>query len=100
MAVGAGAESGERIAAFPYDEDYEEDLESKIADIKQCTLEGGPDHIHAARFLGRFIEHNTPWLHVDLSSSNRKGGLGAISSDVNGFGVNFGLTMLQSIIKK
>ena len=100
MAVGAGAESGERIAAFPYDEDYEEDLESQIADIKQCTLEGGPDHIHAARFLGRFIEHNTPWLHVDLSSSNRKGGLGAISSDVNGFGVNFGLTMLQSIIKK
>ena len=100
MAVGAGAESGERIAAFPYDEDYEEDLESKIADIKQCTLEGGPDHIHAARFLGRFVEFDTPWLHVDLSSSNRKGGLGAISSDVNGFGVNFGLTMLQGIIKK
>ena len=43
---------------FPYDEDYEEDLESKIADIKQCNLEGGPDHIHAARFLGRFVENN------------------------------------------
>src|SRR6056300_1087621 len=100
MAVGAGAEAGERIAAFPYDEDYEEDLESKIADIKQCTLEGGPDHIHAGRFLGRFIEHNVPWLHVDLSSSNRKGGLGAVSSDVNGFGVGFGLKMIQKLISK
>lgn len=100
MAVGVGAEAGERIAGFPYDEDYEEDLESKIADIKQCTLEGGPDHIHAARFLGRFVENNIPWLHIDLSSSNRKGGLGAVSSDVNGFGVNFGLKMVQKIINK
>ncbi len=99
MAIGAGAEAGERIAGFPYDEDYEEDLESKIADIKQCNLEGGPDHIHAARFLGRFVENNVPWVHIDLSSSNRKGGLGAVSSDVNGFGVNFGLKMIHQIMK-
>ena len=99
MAVGAGAASGERVASFPYDEDYEEDLRSQIADIKQCTLEGGPDHIHAARFLGKFVENDVPWLHVDLSSSNRKGGLGAVSSDVNGFGVNFGLKMIQKIMK-
>jgi|TARA_B110000037_G_scaffold1425_1_gene1625 leucyl aminopeptidase len=99
MAVGAGADAGERIAAFPYDEDYEEDLESKIADIKQCNLEGGPDHIHAARFLGRFVDKDVPWLHIDLSSSNRKGGLGAVSSDVNGFGVNFGLKIIHQIMK-
>ena len=98
MAIGAGNEAGERISGFPYDEDYEEDLESQIADIKQCTLEGGPDHIHAARFLGNFVENNVPWLHIDLSSSNRKGGLGAVSSDVNGFGVNFGFKMIQKIL--
>jgi leucyl aminopeptidase len=100
LAVGAGSESGERIAAFPFDEDYEEDLESGIADIKQCTLEGGPDHIHAARFLNRFIENNVPWLHFDLSSSNRKGGLGAVSSDTNGFGVNFGVLYIKKILSK
>ena len=100
LAVGAGSEAGERIAAFPFDEDYEEDLESGIADIKQCTLDGGADHIHAARFLNRFIEKNVPWLHTDLSSSNRKGGLGAAMSDVNGFGVNFGLTLLQKFVEK
>jgi len=100
LAVGAGSESGERIAAFPFDEDYEEDLESGIADIKQCTLEGGADHIHAARFLHRFIENNVPWLHTDLSSSNRKGGLGAALSEVNGFGVNFGVHVLKKILQK
>jgi leucyl aminopeptidase len=100
LAVGAGNEAGERIAAFPFDEDYEEDLESGIADIKQCTLEGGADHIHAARFLHRFIENNVPWLHIDLSSSNRKGGLGAALSEVNGFGVNFGIHVLKKVLQK
>jgi leucyl aminopeptidase len=86
------------VHAFPFDEDYEADLDSDIADIKQCTLDGGADHIHAARFLGRFIENDVPWLHVDLSSANRKGGLGAIMADTNGFGVGFGLEMLHSVI--
>jgi leucyl aminopeptidase len=86
-AVGVGAEVGERVCAFPFDEDYDEDLESSIADVKQCTLEGGADHVHATRFLAKFIENEVPWLHVDLSSYNRKGGLGAVISDVNGFGV-------------
>ena len=96
-AVGAGAEAGERIVAFPYDDDYESALDSDIADIKQCTLEGGADHIHAARFLGRFIENDVAWLHTDLSSANCKGGLGAIQSDTNGFGVGFGIQMLKKL---
>jgi leucyl aminopeptidase len=97
-AVGAGSATGERIVAFPYDDDYESDLDSDIADIKQCTLEGGADHIHAARFLGRFIENDTAWLHTDLSSANRKSGLGAVQSDTNGFGVGFGLEMIKSLL--
>jgi leucyl aminopeptidase len=98
-AVFAGNLAGERIVAFPYDEDYESDLDSDIADIKQCSLEGDADHIHAARFLGKFIEHDIPWLHIDLSSASNKGGLGAVSSDTNGFGVGFGLEMLSSFLK-
>jgi leucyl aminopeptidase len=98
-AVGAGAKAGERIVAFPYDDDFDSDLESSIADIKQCTLEGGGDHIHATRFMGKFIENDIPWLHADLSSTNYKGGLGAVESTVNGFGVGFGLEMLKSLLE-
>ena len=97
-AVGVGRTVGERVNAFPFDADYEEDLDSKIADIKQCTLDSEADHVLAARFLSRFIEGDIPWLHMDLSSSNRKGGLGAISSDVTGFGVAFGIAMLENLI--
>ena len=97
-AITAGSLAGERIVAFPYEEDMDSDLDSDIADIKQCTLEGGGDHMHAARFMGKFIENDIAWLHADLSSTNRKGGLGAVQSDVNGFGVGFGLEMLKSLI--
>ncbi len=98
QALTAGAAAGERIVAFPYDDDYESDLDSGIADIKQCTLEGGADHIHAARFLGRFIENDVAWVHTDLSSANRKGGLGAVQSDTTGFGVGFGLEFVKALI--
>ncbi|HEY8084934.1 MAG TPA: leucyl aminopeptidase family protein [Methylophilaceae bacterium] len=98
-AVGIGSAVGERVCAFPFDADYEADLDSKIADIKQCTLDSEGDHILAARFLARFIVGDVPWLHMDLSSSNRKGGLGAVASDVTGFGVAFSFRLLQELNK-
>lgn len=98
QAVGVGQEVGERVNAFPFDADYDEDLDSKIADIKQCTLDSDGDHILAARFLSKFIENDIPWLHVDLSACNSKGGLGAVGSDVTGFGVSFGLAMIERLL--
>lgn len=93
-AVAAGKASGERVWAFPHDEDYDDDIKSSIADIKQCQLSGGPDHIHGARFLDRFVPENTPWVHVDLSASNHKGGLAHIPTDVTGFGVHLTTSLL------
>ena len=100
QAIGAGRAAGERVNAFPFDEDYEEDLDSSIADIKQCTLDSEADHVLAARFLARFIEGDVPWLHMDLSAANRKGGLGAAGSDVTGFGVGFGMELLGRQLAK
>jgi leucyl aminopeptidase len=94
-AVSTGKQVGERLCAFPQDEDYEPALDSKVADIKQCTLDGEADHILATRFLKRFVEHDTPWLHLDLSASRCEGGLGIVAHDVNGFGVAWGLGMIK-----
>lgn len=94
-AVAVGKQTGERVCAFPQDEDYEPALDSKVADIKQCTLDGEADHILATRFLKRFVENDTPWLHVDLSASRCEGGLGSVSGEVTGFGVAWGLGMLR-----
>ena len=94
MAVDAGRQSGERICLFPFDADYEPALDSKVADIKQCTLEGEADHILAARFLNKFTG-DRPWLHVDLSASSCTGGLGAAATDLTGFGVAWGIHFIQ-----
>lgn len=100
QAVIAGTKAGERIVAFPYEEDFDSDLESDIADIKQCTLDEGADHIHATRFLGKFIENDVAWLHTDLSSYSHKGGLGAVATDTNGFGVGFGLQLIRNLLNQ
>jgi leucyl aminopeptidase len=90
----AGRASGERVWNFPLDEDFETDLESTIADTVQCALEGKGDHILAARFLKRFIGDENPWVHVDLSSATRRGGLAHVGTEVTGFGVRLTLELL------
>ena len=96
QALQASSASGERICVFPMDDDYDQALESPVADVKQCTLEGGADHILAARLLKRFTE-DRPWIHMDLSASSAKGGLGAVGTDVTGFGVAWGHALLESL---
>jgi leucyl aminopeptidase len=90
----AGSTSGERVWCFPMDEDYDQELESPVADVMQCATEGKGDHILAARFLGRFVPPSIPWVHVDLSSSERKGGLAHIPTEFTGFGVRFATELL------
>jgi leucyl aminopeptidase len=92
----AGAASGERVWPFPMDEDYDELLKSDVADIKQCSAENAGDHILGARFLSRFVPKTIPWLHVDLSAGQHKGGLAHIPTDITGFGVRLTLALLRS----
>jgi leucyl aminopeptidase len=95
LAVAVGDAVGERVVAFPSPADYDSQLDSKVADVKQCTADGTADHILAARFLSRFTAQR-PWVHMDLSASSNEGGLGAVGSDVTGFGVNWGVHFLDS----
>ncbi|RMD80080.1 MAG: leucyl aminopeptidase family protein [Gammaproteobacteria bacterium] len=90
----AGRASGERVWPFPMDPDYDRALESRVADLKQCTLEGEADHILAARFLARFVPEGLPWVHLDLAAARAQGGLGAVPTEVTGFGVAFALRLL------
>ena len=82
------------MGPFPLDEDFDEMIKSDIADVKQCSQESGVDHILASRFLQRFVKNDTPWIHMDLSSSNKKGGLAHIPTDTTGFGVRYSVNLL------
>lgn len=92
--LAAGRESGERVWNFPFDEDYDSDIESKVADVAQCAVDGKGDHILAARFLSRFVPADIAWAHLDLAAETRTGGLGHINTDITGFGVRYTLQLL------
>jgi leucyl aminopeptidase len=89
-----GRHCGERVWPFPIGKEFLEDLKSDVADIQQCSASGGGDHILAGSFLAEFVEHDTPWVHVDLSASNHKGGLAHIPSEVTGFGVRYTMSLI------
>lgn len=69
----AGQATGERLWRFPMGEEYDEELRSLIADMKNI---GGPraGSITAAQFLQRFVK-NTRWAHLDIAGVvwNEKG---------------------------
>ena len=90
----AGRNSGERVWTFPMDKDFDEELRSRNADVMQCAPAGGGDHIQAARFLQRFVPKESAWIHVDLSSASRTGGLAQVPGGPTGFGVRFNLNLL------
>jgi leucyl aminopeptidase len=60
----AGNEVYERLAEFPFWEEYDELIKSDIADIKNV---GGPygGAITAGKFLQRFTDY--PWVHFDIA---------------------------------
>ncbi len=90
----AGHRSGERVHVFPSPTDFDEDLDSPVADVTQCLIHGKGDHIYAARFLNHFVPDTIPWAHLDLSSATRKGGLAHAPHEITGFGVRYCTTLL------
>jgi len=55
---------GDRVAKFPFWDDYDELIKSDIAEIKNI---GGPygGAITAGKFLSNFVDY--PWIHLDVA---------------------------------
>jgi leucyl aminopeptidase len=89
-----GQACGERVWPFPIGKEFLEELRSDVADLQQCSAKGTGDHILAGSFLAEFIENDVPWVHMDLSASNHKGGLGHVPTEVTGFGVRYTMSLI------
>mmetsp|Transcript_41310 Transcript_41310/g.67251 ORF Transcript_41310/g.67251 Transcript_41310/m.67251 type:complete len:181 (+) Transcript_41310:3-545(+) len=91
-AVAAGRHCGERVWPFPLDDDFQEDLESEVADTLQCLPGAEADHIYAATFLKRFVAEGIPFIMYDLAAMGHPKPLAHIGSEgagsgITGFGV-------------
>ncbi len=94
----AGRVSGERVWPFPNDRDLGRCLKSEIADLKQCRVTGGSDHIEAGYFLSEFVPEAIPWVHVDLSAAESEEGLAHVSTKLTGFGPRFAAAFLRGAL--
>ena len=90
----SGRDSGERVWPFPIGGEFMDELKSDTADLKQCAPNGGSDHILAGSFLNEFVDKEIPWVHVDLSACQRKGGLAHVPTELTGFGVRYTMNLL------
>ena len=59
---------GEKMWPMPIDDEYEEMIKSKIADIRNTGSGKGGGSITAAWFLKEFAEE-TPWVHLDIAGT-------------------------------
>lgn len=60
----AGDAVCERVVWFPFWKDYDDEIKSEIADLKNLgSREGGA--ISAGKFLSKFVE--APWVHLDIA---------------------------------
>lgn len=96
--VAAGSESGDRVHPLPMFDEYNEQLKSTVADLKNVGgREGGA--ITAAKFLEHFVDY--PWIHVDIAGpAFWDSGKGYSQAGGTGFGVRLVTRYLQQISEK
>ena len=96
--VKAGSASGDRVHPLPMFDEYNEQLKSTVADLKNVGGRGAGS-ITAAKFLEHFVDY--PWIHVDIAGPafldaargyNKAGG--------SGFGVRLLTRYLQQIAEQ
>jgi leucyl aminopeptidase len=64
----AGEAVNERLWRMPLGTDYDKQLTSNIADMKNISDGGGAGSITAAQFLQRFV-NDVPWAHLDIAGT-------------------------------
>ena len=61
--------TGEKVWEFPLWDEYQEQVKSKIADVKNLGSPGQAGTIAGAAFLKEFVDSDIPWWHFDIAGS-------------------------------
>ena len=91
----SGATVGERAWRMPLGEEYDEMINSDIADMKNVGSGRGAGSTTAAQFLKRFVGE-TKWAHLDIAGTAWKGKGDAMA--VKG-ATGYGLRLLDQLVR-
>lgn len=94
----ASDDSNERLWRMPLDKDFDDMINSTVADVANLGGERGmAGSSTAAHFIGRFIDEGVKWAHLDIAGMawEKKG-----KNPVNPLGaVGFGVRLLDQFVK-
>ncbi len=90
--------TGEKLCQLPLTEEYEQELESHVADLQNVGKGRYGGAITAALFLQHFVK-KTPWAHFDIAGPafNRASSNSYTPAGSTGFGVRTILHWLRSL---
>ena len=97
----AGNFSGENLWRLPLGPEYDKEINSIRADIKNIGSSRYGGSIHAAQFIKRFVEDDTPWAHIDIAgvSWTMKSGLNSFSKLHSPGATAFGVRLIDQFLK-
>jgi leucyl aminopeptidase len=91
--IKVGLVTGERVWRMPLGPEYDKQIDSQFADVKNTGGRNGGS-ITAAQFLQRFVD-GTPWAHLDIAGT----AMGAPKTDINqSWGSGFGVRLLDRLV--
>jgi len=89
----AGMATGERVWRMPLGPEYDKQIDSQFADMKNTGTRNGGS-ITAAQFLQRFV-NDTPWAHLDIAGT----AMGTAKNEINqSWGSGFGVRLLDRLV--
>ena len=92
----AGEKTGEKLWRLPVGPEYDEDIKSEIADMKNVGSGRGAGSTAGAKFIQQFVS-DIPWAHIDIAGVTWS----KSNSDLFPSGATaFGVRMLNSYVKK
>lgn len=92
-----GEKTQDRVWQMPLDDEYAEDIKSKIADIKNTGQAREAGTIAAGAFLREFVEPGVSWCHLDIAGSGwLKRGRPYLPDGPSGAGVRVTLELIKN----
>ncbi|WP_298363823.1 leucyl aminopeptidase [uncultured Bradyrhizobium sp.] len=90
-----GLETGEKVWRMPLGPEYDKQIDSQFADMKNTGGRNGGS-ITAAQFLQRFVD-GTPWAHLDIAGT----AMGAPKTEINqSWGSGYGVRLLERLVSE
>jgi len=97
----AGEITGEKLWRLPLGKEYDSEINTSRADMKNIGSTRFGGSIQAAQFIQRFITKNLPWAHIDIAgvSWTMKANLNTFSKLHSPGATAFGVRLIDQFLK-